>query len=232
MCYTFVRTNRKGDPVARPRNEELFQSIKKEAYHQLMSYGYTDTTYQSIASACGVTRAAVQNYYASKPDLALAFFGDLLEVIQKTVIEKHMHEENEFDTMFCIGQSFFAFLLQDNESRKLLLDMATSREITSQVLAFEYAWGLRFIAHERTVSEETFRDDVIVSMGGYYELLYNCLKDDRAFDMPVHLGRVIRTIMHDHGYSYDDAKAFVASHTMTSDEFDTVIADVAKRMEL
>ena len=218
--------------MARPRNEELYNSIKNEAYRQLLTYGYTDTTYQSIASACGVTRTAVQNYYASKPDLALSFFGDLLEVIQTTVRERHLHEENEFDTMFCIGQSFFAFLLQDSESRKLLLDMATSREITSEVLAFEYAWGIRFIAQERTVSEETFRDDVIVSMGGFYELLYSYLKDGRSFDMPVHLGRVIRTIMHDHGYSYDDAKAFVAGHIMKPEEFDTVIADVAKRMEL
>lgn len=218
--------------MARPRNEELFHAIQKEAYRQLISYGYTDTTYQSIATACGVTRAAVQNYYASKPDLALAFFGDLLEVIQTTVRKRHMHEENEFDTMYCIGQSFFAFLLQDNESRKLLLDMATSREITSEVLAFEYAWGIRFIARKRTVPEETFRDDVIVSMGGFYELLYNCLKDDRTFDMPLHLGRVIRTIMHDHGYTYDDAKAFVTTHVMTAEEFDIVIEDVAKQMEL
>lgn len=232
MCYTFVRTNREGGPVARPRNEELFQSIKKEAYRQLMSYGYTDTTYQSIATACGVTRAAVQNYYASKPDLALAFFGDLLAVINETVQKKHLHEENEFDTMFCIGQSFFAFLMQDSGSRKLLFELTNSREITSEVLNFEYNWGIRFIQTERTVSEEKFQNDVTSYMGGYYELLYTYLKENRSFDLPLHLGRVIRAIMNDHGYSYDEAKSFVAGHAMTETELEPVLSEIEKRMDL
>lgn len=218
--------------MARPRNEELYNSIRQTAYRQLLSYGYTDTTYQSIASACGVTRTAVQNYYASKPDLALSFFGDLLAVINSIITENKLHQENEFDTMFCIGQSFFAFLMKDPESRKLLLDLTTSREITSEVLAFEYKWGIQFIASERTVPEEKFRDDVIVSMGGYYELLYKYLKDSLPFDMPTHLGRVIRSIMHDHGYSYDDAKAFVATHVMTKDETDLVLTEVSKALAL
>lgn len=218
--------------MARPRNEELYNSIRQTAYRQLLSYGYTDTTYQSIASACGVTRTAVQNYYASKPDLALSFFGDLLAVINSIITENKLHQENEFDTMFCIGQSFFAFLMKDPESRKLLLDLTTSREITSEVLAFEYKWGIQFIASERTVPEEKFRDDVIVSMGGYYELLYKYLKDNLPFDMPTHLGRVIRSIMHDHGYSYDDAKVFVATHIMTKDETDLVLTEVSKALAL
>ncbi|MBQ8084338.1 MAG: TetR/AcrR family transcriptional regulator [Clostridia bacterium] len=218
--------------MARPRNEELYNTIKQTAYRQLLSYGYTDTTYQSIASACGVTRTAVQNYYASKPDLALAFFGDLLAVINNVISEKALHQENEFDTMFCIGQSFFTFLLKDPESRKLLFDLTTSREITSEVLAFEYKWGIRFLATERTVPEEKFRDDVIVSMGGFYELLYKYLKDGLQFDLPTHLGRVIRSIMHDHGYSYDDAKAFVAAHVMTEAETDLVLTEVSNTLAL
>ena len=73
--------------MARPRNEELYNRIKREAYHQLLSYGYTDTTYQSIATACGVTRAAVQNYYASKSDLAL-FFAVFYSPLQTVCFEK------------------------------------------------------------------------------------------------------------------------------------------------
>lgn len=38
--------------------------------------------------------------------------------------------------------------------------------------------------------------------------------------------------MTDHGYTYDDAKAFVAAHAMTSDELEPVISDIADRMEL
>lgn len=231
MLY-FCQNLQGGGPLARPRNEELFNTIKKEAYRQLMSYGYTDTTYQSIAAACGVTRAAVQNYYASKPDLALAFFGDLLSVIYDVIQQRGIHAENEFDTMFCIGQSFFAFLMQDSGSRKLLFELTNSREITSEVLNFEYNWGREFIATERTVSEEKFQNDVTSYMGGFYELLYTYLKDGRPFDLPTHLGRVIRAIMNDHGYSYDDAKAFVAAHAMTTDELEPVISDIANRMEL
>lgn len=218
--------------MARPRNEELYNTIKQTAYRQLLSYGYTDTTYQSIASACGVTRTAVQNYFPSKTDLALSFFGDLLAVINNVITEQKLHQENEFDTMFCIGHSFFSFLTKDPESQKLLFDLTTSREITSEVLAFEYKWGIQFIVSERTVPEEKFRDDVIVSMGGFYELLYKYLKDGLLFDLPTHLGRVIRSIMHDHGYSYENAKEFVVSHVMTDQETDLVLTEVSKRLSL
>lgn len=218
--------------MARPRNEELYNSIKKEAYRQLVTYGYTDTTYQSIASACGVTRTAVQNYYASKPELALSFFGDLLAVINETIYREELHQENEFDTMFCIGQSFFSFLLKDPESRKLLLDLTASREITSEVLAFEYNWGIRFLSTARTVSEEKFQDDVFVSMGGFYELLYKNLKEGTPFDLPTHLGRVVRSIMHDHGYGYEEAKAFVASHVMTKEETELVVSSISEKLDL
>lgn len=218
--------------MARPRNEELYNSIKQTAYHQLMTYGYTDTTYQSIASACGVTRTAVQNYYPSKPDLAISFFGDLLEVTLNVVQEAEIHQENEFDFMYGIGQSFFAFLLQDAESRKLLLDTVSSREITGEVLAFEYKWGSAFLQTPLSVPEEKFQNDVIVSMGGFYELLYSHLKDDRAFDLSTHLGRVVRSIMHDHGWTYDDAKVFIAAHAMTEEEFGRVTSRVSEAMGL
>ena len=169
-------------------------------------------------------------FAASKPDLALSFFSDLLAVIDDSVRRNRLHEENEFDTMFCIGQSFFYFLMKDLESRKLLLELTQSREITSEVLAFEYKWGLQFIGSERTVTEEKFRDDVIVSMGGFYELLYQYLKDEEPFDLPTHLGRVVRSIMHDHGYGYEEAKAFIASHHMAGEEIEAVISDVSQTL--
>lgn len=218
--------------MARPRNEELFNSIKKEAYRQLMTRGYKDTTYQSIASACGVTRAAVQNYYSSKLELSLAFYYDLLGVIHEIVQEKQLHQDSEFDFMFCIGQCFFAYLMQDDGSRKFLEESVGNRDITEETMDFEYQWGVKFLSTSLTVTEEKFHEDVLVSMGGFYTLLYKYLKDNVPIDIPTHLGRVVRTIMHDYGYSYDDAKAYIASHAMTPAEADPVLTEVAKRMEL
>lgn len=208
--------------MARPRNEELYQRIKKTAYLQLVRKGYEETTYQSIATECGVTRTAVQNYFSSKAELALSFFGDLLAAVKVAVQITGMHQENEFDAMFCIGQSFFELLLQDEGGRRLLLDTSASREITSQVLNFEMDWGREFIASERTVSEEKWTNDIIVSMGGFYELLYQKLLAGEEIDIGTHLGRVVRSIMHDHGWAYDDAKAFVAAHILSGDELQTI----------
>lgn len=218
--------------MPRPRNEELFHTIQQTAYHQLITFGYADTTYQSIATACGVTRTAVQNYYASKPDLALAFFGDLLTCISNVIQQHGFHQENEFDIMFCIGQSFFAFLMRDGENHKLLQDTISSREITTEVLDFEYRWGTHFLSPERSVSAEKFHDDIICAMGGFYELFYVCLKDGRTFDLASQLGRVIRAIMHDYGYSYESAKAFIAAHHMTEEELETMITAVSAEMNL
>ncbi|MBR5754197.1 MAG: hypothetical protein IKX83_06915, partial [Clostridia bacterium] len=154
------------------------------------------------------------------------------DALDTVIREKQIHQENEFDFMFCIGQSFFSFLLKDENRRKLLLDLTASREITGEVLAFEYKWGVQFLAAEQTVPDQKFFDDVFVSMGGFYELLYRYLKDNKPFDLSTHLGRVIRTIMHDHGYSYDDAKNFVAAHHMTEDELETITSAVFQLMGL
>ncbi len=218
--------------MARPRNEELYNTIKHTAYTQLMTYGYAETTYQSIASACGVTRTAVQNYYPSKTDLGFAFFSDLLSCTLELVRKKGLHSSNEFDTMFCVGQCFFAFLMRDKESQKLLQDTVCSREISSQVLELEYNWGTNFLSPIYSVSDEKFRDDIIVSMGGFYELLYAYLKEGRTFDVGTHLGRVVRTIMHNYDYSYDEAKAFIEAHRMTDDERSEMVDAISEAMNL
>ncbi len=218
--------------MARPRNEELYNTIKQTAYRQLMTFGYADTTYQSIASACGVTRTAVQNYFPSKSDLALAFFYDLLAVNKDVVLSEGLHQENEFDFMYCIGLSHFSFLMQDAGSRKFLMETASSREMTEETLDFEIQWGVSFLSTPMSVPAQKFHDDILVSMGGFYTLLYSYLKDDKPFDLATHLGRVVRTIMQDYGYSYDDAKAFVESHRMTEDELELVLRKTSEAIDL
>lgn len=219
--------------MARPRNEALYQKIKTEAYHQLMTRGYTDTTYQSIATACGVTRTAVQNYFASKEDLSFLFFGDLLDAIGTAVKTHDLHQENIFDTMFCIGQSLFHFLMRTENGTTLLLDSVSDRQLTSKSILFDYAWGMDFLQQENKMStDEKLEYDIIVAMGGFYELLYHCLSNGRDFDIGVHLGRVVRSIMHDYNYSYDEAKAFVAAHVMTEKEIDLVLTEVSNQLSL
>lgn len=218
--------------MARPRNEELFNTIKKEAYRQLMTNGYTDTTYQSIATACGVTRAAVQNYYSSKADLAFSLFGDLLAVIYDIIREKHIHEENEFDTMFCIGQSFFHYFLNDEGRTKLIYDQSVSRDLTASVLEFEYYWGIDFIKAEQTVSQQKLEDEIFFAMGGFYELLYQYIKYELDFDFVPHLGKVIIAIMRCFGYHYDEAEVFVEAHYMAREELDMMLSEIDERIEL
>ena len=217
--------------MARPRNEELYCKIKQAAYDQLLTVGFENTTYRSIADACGVARTAVQNYYPSKTALALSFFEDLLTAIRNSVNKNNLHQDSEFDTMFCIGQSFFMLLMSGRGARKLLLDLTSSRDITSDVLNFEYAWGVEFLSPGRTVTNEQFMDDILVAMGGYYELLYNYLKDGRSFDVSLHLGQVVRAIMQEYGYSYEDAKAYISSHVLSSADFDLIRRDVQAALQ-
>ena len=218
--------------MARPRNEELFNTIKKTAYRQLITYGYADTTYQSIASACGVTRTAVQNYYPTKNDLQMQFFSDLLTVTKQAVENEGIHQENEFDFMLCIGELTFLYLMQDAGTRKFLMEVSNSREMTEETLDFEFQWGISFLSTPLSVSEQKFHDDVLVSMGGFYTILYSYLKDGKPFDTRTHLGRVVRTIMHDYGYSYDDAKAFVETHHVTDTELAAVCEQIDIAMDL
>jgi Transcriptional regulator len=185
--------------MARPKNEENRDRIARSAYRLFLEQGYEATTYQAIADSCGIKRALVQHYFPSKTDLAIAFFTTILNETVEALRRERLESGDGLRDTFLVGQVFFTYFLRDESSRRLILDIIVSRALTEEVLAFNYRWGMDYLGvpeEERTEEQE---DDIVSSMGGFYEYLYRRLKAGEAVDVERHLGRVIATIADSRG---------------------------------
>ena len=218
--------------MGRPRNEELYSTLKRNAYQQFMRNGYAETTYQSVADASDSYRTIVQNYFPSKKDLLMTFFEDMMASVHKAVRDEGFHQENDFDLFYCIGVSSFAFLLKDASAKHFLQEFIASRDLSEETLDFEVQWGMRLLEPPRSVAETQLEEDIMVAMGGFYTLLYKYLKQGRPFDLGTHFGKIICVTMQDYGYSYEEAQTFVKTHCMTDDEIKLIVDKVSEDLGL
>lgn len=178
----------------RPDSKTL---IKKAACKQFLSVGFNATTYQSIADACGLARTNVQYHFPNKTALALTFMEDLLSAIRDSLEESPLSSDDKIENMFLIGQVFFAFLLDGKSHQKFALDLVSSRVLTGEILSLDYKWGLTYLGLDLEKLDPQLNEDIVFSMGGFYELLYHALSKEKSFNVYRQLSKVMRTIMED-----------------------------------
>ncbi len=233
--------------MPRPRNEELREKIQTTFWHCFREVGYDATSYGTVAQELGLTKALVQYHFPKKELLAIALMerllGDAEEVCQNTPISGAASQAisasggtaQDFAELFRIGQVFFAFLLQKEGYRTFLFDVIKSRDLTVDVLAFDLSWALEFI--ERNTSDmKAIRSDanvdrsVIVHMGGFYELLYHCLKADEPFDVGDGLFDVLEAFLMAFGYERCQAEELLAPGRMDRSELADAVAVLNGRL--
>ena len=178
--------------MPRPKNEELKARIRKEAWRQFRTQGYTATSYSSIAEACQVNRALVQYHCPKKERLAIGFLERLLAASCDALGFSDEDLLGNYPRIYQVGCCYFGFLMQRGY-RQFLMDIITSRETTETMLAFNGGWTL---AHAGVPMPEgptlaAVKHAVITRMGGFYELLYYCLKTGEAMDVPPELAGVV-----------------------------------------
>lgn len=177
--------------MARPRNDKLKEQIVRESWRQFRTHGYSGTTYRTIADACGISRNLVQYHFPKKELLSTAFMECVLEQAQQALGLSPEAIRNNYRAIYEVGCCFFAFLLQKEGYRSFLLDVIASRERTENVLAFNVSWALARIDVPKGIDIEPVRQEVVVSMGGFYELLYYCLKEQKPFAVLPRLACVV-----------------------------------------
>ncbi|MBR2790639.1 MAG: TetR/AcrR family transcriptional regulator [Eggerthellaceae bacterium] len=178
--------------MPRPKNDELKARIREEAWRQFRAQGYTATSYTSIAEACHVNRALVQYHCPKKEQLAIQLLERLLAASCEALGFSETDLRGNYQRIFQVGCCYFGFLMQRGY-RRFLTDIIASRETTETVLAFNGAWAL---AHSGVPMPEgpaltAVMHAVITHMGGFYELLYHCLKTGEAMDVPARLAVVV-----------------------------------------
>lgn len=180
--------------MARPRNEELKEKIVLAAWTQFHERGYDATSYSSIAEACDISRNLAQYHFPKKELLAIAFMERLLSECQEALGYDDESLIGNYRRVFEVGCCYFEFLLQHGY-RQFLLDIIASRELTEDILAFNQSWALTHIGALGLdqLSQADVTRSVVMHMGGFYELLYHCLRNDEPFD----IGGGLRYVMED-----------------------------------
>lgn len=176
----------------RPKNEKLKAKIAKVAREQFRKLGYDGTSYSSIAKACGISRNLVQYHFPKKQLLAIDFMEDVLARSRDSLGLSDVGLAGDFAAITEVGCRFFEWLLGKGGYARFLADVIRDRDLTGEVLAFNADWALkRSGAASGNVPDDVMRT-VVTHMGGFYELLYFCLKEGLPFDVRAELPSVVK----------------------------------------
>lgn len=190
--------------MARSENGEARRAIEQAAFDLFAEVGYAKTSYSAIAERCGITKALVQYYFRKKEELALGLLTRLLEesIDGLGLRGSDAPEAGRFGELWRIGTAYFdrMLCLAPSGYRTFLQDVLASRELTGDVLAFNVGWACSYLGRDAASLGSDASDDVIMSMGGFYELLYHALREGRPFDTARYLRRVVADFMRALGY--------------------------------
>lgn len=188
--------------LARPQNVELKRDIELAAWRLFRERGYDATSYTAVAEVCGISRNLAQYHYPKKEMLAIAFMERVLEESQRALAITPNQLQGNFALMRATGACYFEFLLQEGGYSEFLLDVLRSRDLTENILTFNTRWAMDRIDSLSREHEDTAPlRAVIVQMGGFYELLYHCLKEGEPIDPYAELRPVMVAFMGSLGYT-------------------------------
>ncbi len=176
--------------MARPKNEELKARITAAVERQFLEHGYRETSYRSIAEECGISRNLVQYHFPKKEHLAEAFMESLLEKCIDELGFKESDLLGNFENVKAVGVRYFTKLLAGKGPRRFLQDVLANRDMTEDILAFNMEWALEHIGMKPAIKKNVQRN-IVLHMGGFYELLYWSLRFDEDIDVATELGAVV-----------------------------------------
>ena len=189
--------------MARPENNDSRRRIEQAAFRLFKEEGYTKTSYSAIADACDMTKALVQYYFKKKEDLAIdlmrATLDECIDDLGYRGVESS--EAERFRELLQIGTEYFGRLLASDGYVSFLADILASRKLTETVLAFNAEWAYTYLGRGDQTLDQDASDVVIMSMGGFYELLYHVLEEGRSMDIRPLLRRVVGDFMVSLGYT-------------------------------
>ncbi len=222
--------------MARPRNEKFRKKILNAFWKSFQKEGYRSTSYGNIAQELKTGKALVQYHFPKKEQLAIAFMERLLDESMDILhIKSTTDGSNVFVDLYRLGQVYFTFLLQENGYRLFLYDVIRSRDLTETVLAFDASWALGFAGYDAAEQPEQSEvsavdRSVIVHMGGFYELLYHCLKNKQPFNVSVELHDVLEAFICAFDYDRDQAAEMLTSGIMSDAELESAVTSLNERL--
>lgn len=151
--------------------------IKTAAFRLFHECGYRLTSYSKIAEASGLGRPLVQYYFPKKEDLATEYVLSILKETSTFVSSN----PNALAYLTQIGQVYYAFLLADDDMRRLTQDLLSSRQVTSRVTMANAEYTIPAFADTQS-DAEALRQASIQATGGIYEMLFIGLEQGQDFN--------------------------------------------------
>lgn len=198
--------------MPRPRNDELKERLARAACALFREQGYDATSYAGIAQACEVGKNLVQYHYPRKELFAIAFMEYVLEEAQTALDFTDDDLRADYGAVYQVGVCYFTYLLRPAGYRVFLQDVIRSRDLTESILAFNITWALQHSAADASLGAPGSEvvQGIVASMGGFYELLYYCLKNELPFDVAAELSKVMCVFMTSLGVAEAHAREIAA----------------------
>ena len=202
-----------GFPLGRPKNLQTKAYITRAAFELFMQKGYNKTTYKDIAEDSSNDRTLIQYYFPKKNLLIIDFLDKLLKLTENYILEKSLNSDNNYVNFYIIGQIHFSFLLKDEEMKILMLDIVSDRSITEEIIRLNENWVFSHM-HAEQKSKKDLSDNIVMVMGGAYELVYRYLTESNNIHIPYLLEKIMINFMTGLGYEYSISAQLLSSHAL------------------
>lgn len=202
--------------MGRPKNTQNRDLIAKTAFNLFLNKGYNKTSYKDIADNSANERTLIQYYFPKKELLIVDFLNKLLSFSEQHIIEKSLKSDNNFVNLYIIGQIHFSFLLMNDEMKILTLDIVSSRAITKEIVFFNENWVFSFFNMSVELNKE-LSDDIVMIMGGAYELIYRYISKGQSLNVPHLLKKIMISFLTSMGYEKNVSGELLSSYALSEE---------------
>lgn len=159
--------------MPRARNEETERAIRAAAWQLFFDNGIEKTTYTALARRSGVSRPLVQRYFPKKEMLVDECVATIRAASVCVCDERYGTDRDPLELLYLRGQVNIATYFACEGLRKIMVDVFSSRELTQRTIADGFRWTVSetLPGHDEVLAAGE-PDELIMAMGGLYELVY------------------------------------------------------------
>lgn len=199
-------------------NKPLYNTKKKiaiTARSMFVEQGYTKTSINDIAIACGIKKTNVQRHYKKKEDFIVGFLKDILNFTDLYLADKQRKTDNFYINIYIIGQIHYAFLLTSQCMKKLTFDIVSDRYLTDIMISLDVEWAAVYMEKITPKLHADYKDYIYMIMGGAYELMYRYLASGKAISPQELQKKVMIMFLTSQGFLNIDAERLLNSYVLS-----------------
>lgn len=186
----------------------------------------------------GVAMAVVQAYYPHKSDMLAALATALNDIVMQATLpfcrQLAIRDEStrKVAHLFLAGSAYFEFMQQNEERRAYFTELLRNRDHTEQLMFSVMNRSFGEIGRTDVIEDPAHRNDIVMSIGGFFELFYDHLKRGERFEPTRYFGHMTRVWMHAAGFSRQQADEVLEQCTVELEHIDRISTDVERAFAL